>query len=396
MTSHSERVHALLSASGAERWLACPPSARLTEGMQDSSSDYADEGEAAHEYAEMCLRRRLTVLKKAQRDALDAEIEFFKGNSFYGDEMERSITDYMVYVEELVADAMGRSDMRVLLEQRLDYSAWVPEGFGTGDVVIMAGDLLDVVDLKYGVGIAVNAVNNPQMRLYALGAIEEHDWLYGFKQVRMTIYQPRRDSVTSETISVEELLAWGESIKPKAAMAFAGEGEFVNGEHCKWCAVKATCAARRSNNMAVMAYGLGDPRLISLDDISSLLHIAPELQRWAKDVQEFAQTQAAAGVSIPGWKLVTGKGKRAIPDKAAAIAALKAAEIQVDKYLKPQELRGITELEKGLGRAQFKELLGDLVVKPPGAPTLAPESDPRESIEGAKDAFANTNLEDDQ
>lgn len=396
--AHAERAHALLSASGAHRWMVCTPSARLEEKLPESTSSYADEGTAAHEYAEMRLRRRLTVLNKAERDALDNAIEEFKqSNAYYGAEMEDAITAYVEYVEERWHAAKARTrDATVLLEAKLDYSDWVPEGRGTGDVVIIADELLEVIDLKYGKGVPVSAVGNPQTRLYGLGALAEHGFLYNIRDIAMTIVQIRLDRITTETMPVEELITWAETeVRPAADKAWAGEGDHVPGEHCKFCKVKATCRARKDASMAILDYEFRDPALLTNEEIGQALHIIAQAVEWAKDVQEYAQAQAAAGHRIPGWKLVEGVSRRKLTDEVTAMARLLEAGYSEDKIIKPRELIALGQLEtKVVGKKKFTELLGDLVEKPPGKPALVPETDPRPEYNETRIEFENINLED--
>lgn len=394
--AHAERAHALLSASKAEQWINCPPSARLQEGIPDRRSEYADEGTTAHELAEVKLRRRLLPCNSKQREELDKRLKQIQSSQYYSAEMENHIQEYVEFVCERYMEAFKRSeDAVVLLEERLDFSEWVPEGYGTGDVVLISDGVLEVIDLKYGKGIPVSAIGNPQIRLYALGAWTAHSWLYSIHEVRMTIVQPRLDSISSDTMQLDELLEWAETVvKPAAQQAYEGKGAFKPGDHCRWCLVKGNCRARAEANMEALAYEFQDPALLSLEEIGSILFIAEKLQEWAKDVQNYAYEQALKGEKIPQWKLVEGRSNRVITDKDAAIAALKAAGVESDKYLKPQELYGIGELEKRLGKKMFKELLGEFVEKPPGKPVLVPESDKRPELNSIEHEFANIEMED--
>lgn len=388
---HAERAHALLGASKASQWINCPPSARLQESIPDQRSVYADEGTAAHELSENKLRRRILPCDSKERKRLDKELEKMKQSEYYGPEMENATNDYVEVVEERFMAAKSRSkDALVLLEERLDYSAWVPDGFGTGDVVLIADGVMEIIDLKYGKGVPVSAIGNPQMRIYALGAYDAYGFLYDINEIHMTIVQPRLDSVSTDTIQVDELLEWAETVvKPAAALADAGEGEFQAGDHCRWCKVKGNCRARADANMAALTYEFKDPVLLSLDEVSSILFIADQLRAWAKDVKEYAFDQAKNGQAIPSWKLVEGRSNRAITDKDAAKAALAAAQLDVAKYLKPQELLGIGDLEKKIGKKELGELIGDLIIKPQGKPVLVPDSDPRAEINSVENDFAD-------
>lgn len=394
---HAERAHALLGASSAERWINCPPSARLCEKVEDKGSEYANEGTAAHEYSEMLLRRRLTVLKAKERKELDKQIENFKAsNQYYNTEMEHAVQEYVEKVEERYFEAKARSaDAVVQLEDRVDFSQWVPDGFGTGDVVLISDKVLEIIDLKYGKGVPVSAIRNPQLRLYGLGAWSNWNYLYDIEEIRMTIVQPRLDSISTDSIKLDELLDWAETVvKPAAAMADAGEGEFKPGEHCRWCNVKATCRARADENMAALAYEFQDPALLSLDELGSILYIAQQLKTWASDLEGYAYDQAVSGNPIPQWKLVEGRSNRKITDTEAAKAKLIEAGFDEKVILKPQELLGITDLEtKVVGKKRFKEILGGLVLKPQGKPALVPESDPRPEISSVENDFENENFD---
>ena len=391
MQEHASRKHALLSASGASRWINCPPSARLTEGMADKWSAYADEGTAAHEYAEIKLTRRLTKCNSADRERLDKQAEALKTNRYYNAEMEACIQQYADLVEERFLEARSRSDSEdatVLLEAKLDLTEWVPDGFGTSDVTIISDGVLEVIDLKYGKGVPVSAINNSQLRLYALGALAEFGWMYDIHMVRMTIIQPRLDSVSTDEISVEELNEWAESVvKPAASLAYAGEGEYKAGDHCRWCLAKGNCRARADENLKAIAYEFQEPALLSNEEIGPILHIAGQLQSWVKDVQEYALEQALRGEKIPQWKLVEGKSKRFITDTKKAAALLTEAGYSEDKLYKPRELRAMTALEKAVGKKNFAGILGDLITKQAGKPTLVAETDSRPGLNSAEADF---------
>ncbi|WP_342416247.1 DUF2800 domain-containing protein [Paenibacillus sp. FSL R10-2782] len=391
---HAERAHALLGASKASQWINCPPSARLQESVPDKRSAYADEGTAAHELSEIKLRRRILPCDSKERKRLDKELTKIKASEYYNPEMENATDDYVEVVEERFMAAKARSaDALVLLEERLDYTAWVPDGFGTGDVVLIADGVMEIIDLKYGKGVPVSAIGNPQMRIYALGAYDAYSYLYDIHEIHMTIVQPRLDSVSTDSIQVDELLEWAETVvRPAAALAFAGEGDFTAGDHCRWCKVKGKCRARADANMAALAHEFKDPALLSLDEVSSILFIADQLSTWAKDVKDYAFDQAKNGQAIPAWKLVEGRSNRAITDKEAAKAAMIAAEIDADKYLKPQELLGIGDLEKRIGKKELTALIGGFIIKPAGKPVLVPETDKRPGLNSVDADFANENF----
>jgi len=388
--------HALLGASKAGQWINCPPSARLQESIPETRSEYADEGTLAHELAEIKLRSRVTKCNSKQRKALVERYEKIKANSFYGQEMEQAVQGYVELVEERYIAARARtSDAVILLEEHLDYSEWVSEGFGTGDVVLIADGVLEVIDLKYGKGVPVSAYKNPQTRLYGLGAWAGYNYLYSIEEVHMTIIQPRLDSVSTDIMPINELLEWAESVvRPAAVLAFAGEGEFCAGDHCRWCKVKGNCRARADENMKALAYEFKDPALMSNEEIGSILFITEQLKVWANDVQEYAFNQALNGNPIPQWKLISGKSNRAFTDTDAVKAKLLEAGYEETKIFKPQVLVALGELEKKiLGKKIFNELLGELVVKPPGKPSLVPETDPRPELNSVEGDFAGVDID---
>jgi Protein of unknown function (DUF2800) len=394
--AHAERAHALLGASGADRWINCPPSARLGERIADKRSEYADEGTAAHELSELKLKRRIFPCNSKVRAKLEAAVQHFTGtNEYYNAEMENAVQRYVEVVEERFMEAKARSsDAAVMLEERLDFTEWVPEGYGTGDVVLIADGVLEIIDLKYGKGVPVGAVGNPQLRLYALGAWSAYNWMFDIKEVRMTIVQPRLDSVSTDIVAVDDLLQWAENVvKPAASLAFAGEGEFNPGSHCRWCKVKGNCRARADENMKALAHEFKDPSLLSLEEIGATLIIAEQLQAWAKDITEYAFEQAKSGNRIPHWKLVEGRSNRTITDKDAAWFAFEAAKLESDKFLKPRELYGIGELEKRIGKKDLEKLIGGLIIKPPGKPVLVPETDPRSELNSLEDEFSGVEFE---
>lgn len=384
--AHANRAHAVLSASGSHRWLVCTPSAKLEQEFPDSTSEYAEEGTLAHELAELHLREELGFISSLKAVS---ELQKLKERQFYSREMEEHIKTYVDFAIERINNARARTpDALILLEQKLDFSHWVPDGFGTGDLVIIADGWLEICDLKYGKGVPVSAVENTQMRLYALGAIHQFGDLYEIENVRMTIVQPRLDSISTDEITAEELLKWAnEYVKPRAEMAMRGEGEFVPGEHCRFCRARYTCRARAEWNLELAKYDFREPELLSDDEIAVVLAKAEELQKWVADIQEYALDQAVNhGKKWPGWKLVEGRSNRKYVDEAAVAQTLLAEGYREDAIFE-KKLLGISAMEKLLGKKRFGELLGDLVVKPPGKPTLVPESDKRPEISSIESAI---------
>lgn len=394
--NHSERSHALLSASQAERWLNCPPSARLQEGIPDKPSEYAAEGTAAHELAEASIKLSVVPnLPEEEFEAAERQRKRIKAGKYYNAEMEQAISSYVDYVCDQYFQARNRSqDTVIMVEQKLDFSEWVPEGFGTGDVVIISDGVLEIIDLKYGKGVPVKAEGNPQMRLYALGAWAAYNWLYDIQEVQMTIVQPRLDSINTASMTIEELLEWGEKVKPIAQLAWEGKGEFKAGSHCRWCKVKATCRARAEEIMKALQYEFQDPALLSDEEIGSILFIADQLRAWAKDVEEYAMERALQGARIPQWKLVEGKSNRMVTDPEALIDRLVKAGYKKEQITETK-LVGLSKLEKIVPKRRLAELAGELIVKPPGKPVLVPETDSRPELNSLEHDFQNIDFKED-
>ena len=372
--------HALLSASSSHRWLNCPPSARLCEGYDDKGSNFAAEGSDAHSLCEYKLRKALGMEAKDPTEDL----------TWYDAEMEESASGYAAFVMELVAEAKKTcSDPVVLIEQRLDYSKYVQSGFGTGDCVLISDGTLHIVDFKYGRGVLVEAEDNPQMKLYALGALEIFDCLYDIDTVSMTIYQPRRANVSTFTLSRQELLDWAETVLvPTAELAYAGDGEYHCGEWCQFCKAKADCRERARANMELARYEFRQPPLLTDEEVEEILGKLDSLMDWASDIKDYALQAAISGKHWSGYKLVEGRANRRYTDENAVVAAVKAAGY--DPYDEPK-LLGVTAMTTLLGRKQFNDILGGLITKPQGKPTLVPESDKRPAMTTILDDFKEEN-----
>lgn len=361
-------AHAILSASGSSRWLHCTPSARLERKFPDASSPYAEEGTRAHAYAE----RFLNLFLKTGKTSVA-----IKDNA----EMQEAVQIYVNICVEKINEARTASpDAQIKVEQRLDFSRWVPEGFGTGDMVMVSDKYFEIVDLKYGKGVPVSAINNSQMRLYALGMYESFGYLYGADEVRMTIVQPRLDSVSTETISVDDLLAWGEEVKKKAKIAFKGEGEFCAGGHCRFCKARNTCRAHAEYELKNVKEDLQTSELEDFE-ISDILLRAKGIKTWLDGLEAYALGKALDGYDWPGMKLVEGRSNRKITDDAIAANNLLNAGFGADEIYKPRALRSITDLEKLCGKKMFGELMAGVVEKPPGKPTLVSADDKRQALE---------------
>lgn len=372
-------THARLSASGAHRWMACTPSVALEERFPDKGSEYAAEGTLAHSMAELIIRYNNGEITKK---TFSTRMNKIRKDELYSKEMEDYIVEYTQTVWEIFNEVKAECpDAQLLPEQRLDFSEYVPDGFGTGDVVIIADDMVQVIDLKYGKGVGVSAVGNPQLRLYGIGAYLEHSMLYDIQRVKETIIQPRLENVSTEELTVEELMEWADTeVRPKAELAIAGEGEFVPGDHCRFCKAKAVCRARTDENLALMKMDFRDPDILEEWEIGEVLQRAEELNDWAKDVKDYAFDQALNhGVKFEGWKLVEGRSNRKYLDEDKVKEALIEAGYSQDKITETKIL-GITAMEKEIGKKSFGEILSELVVKPEGKPVLVPETDKRPEL----------------
>ena len=369
--------HALLSASSSHRWLNCPPSARLCEGYEDKSSEYAQEGTDAHS---LCEHKLKSALGMESADPTE-------GLSFYSEEMEQCACDYAIYVMELVAEAKKIcKDPVVLIEQRLDFSRFVQEGFGTGDCVIIADGTLYIVDYKHGKGVEVSAVDNPQMMLYALGALELFDGIYDIDTVQMAIFQPRRDNVSVCVMAKDDLLSWANGeLAEKAKLAYDGEGEFACGDWCRFCKAKSACRKRAEYNLEMAKYDFAMPATLEDAEIVAILARTDELSVWAADVKEFALQQALSGIKYDGYKVVEGRSNRRYTDEAAVAEAVKKAGFNPYE----EKLLGITAMTAALGKKRFADIIekAGLTEKPQGKPALVPESDKRPPMNTAQEDF---------
>lgn len=389
--------HALLSASSAARWLHCTAAPRFEEQFPENTSEYAEEGRLAHAICELkVIKHFITQIKPR---TYTSRLKKLKENPLYQDEMDKTSD---LYLEHLTERAMQyNAKPNVAAEVQVDFAEYVPEGFGTCDCIMIGGDTLSITDYKHGKGVPVSAENNPQMRLYALGALKRYKPVYGgsIKKVCMTIDQPRiQTEPSSETITVEDLLAWGESIKPVAAKAYMGLGAFFPGEHCRFCRGKAKCKARADQNTALEEFKDCVPQnaekpplfgqgVLTDAEIGDLLVRGQELVKWYKDLEEYALGTILKGGTIPGWKAVAGRSNRTFTDTEAALNAAVAAGYDKSLLydLKPKTL---TELEKLMGKTEFADKLGSFVVKPIGKPTLALLTDKREAYNPAAADFA--------
>lgn len=388
-------LHATLSASGAKRWMSCPPSARLEERLRgifgEKSTPFAEEGTKAHSLAELKLLREKGRL--GEGDGIN-DFNYDLRRKALGDipkEMDEA-TDYYaeIIIEKFLTARQSCPDAQLKLEQRLDFSRWVPDGFGTGDAVIVSEELLEVCDLKYGKGVPVFAENNPQARCYGLGALHCYGVLYGFKHVRNTIIQPRLDSVTEEMLTTDELLQWAETeLKPAAELAWKGKGEFNPGDHCKFCAARAICYARATKAMTIFKHGFETPGVIPDDAIPEILAVADTAIDWIKDLQAYALSQALRGQEWPGYKLVRGKRPpRKWVDEEEAKHQLIRAGYEPEVYTETK-FKSPSNIEKLVGKQAFEAIFATLVTQGDGALTLVPESDKRTEFTSAEADFSD-------
>lgn len=377
-------IHARLSASGAKKWINCPGSIQLEENFEDKPSQFAEEGTNAHALGEAKIR---LATKEYNRTKYHNAIR----NLEITEDMEDYAESYKNYVIERYNSALQKTpDAILMLEQRLDFSKYVPDGFGTGDAVIIAEGKLEIIDLKYGKGVEVSAVDNPQLRLYALGAYEAFDMLYGFDTVEMTIYQPRLDNISSENISVTELLEWGESVKKAAQLANDDSViECVAGKHCDtgFCKARPVCRAYTEERQKMAVYDFKPPAMLTVAEIADIIEQSASLEKWAKLVCDYALEQAYKhGVEYPGYKVVEGRSNRKYSKPDSEVAKILTDNGYQENDILVHKLKGITDIEKLLGKKTFAEVLGSYVVKPPGKPTLVCSEDKRPAINSATQA----------
>ena len=360
--------HAVLSASGSHRWLNCTPSARLELEFENTGSEAAREGTAAHALCEHKLKRALHM--RSRRPASDYD----------SDEMEECTDAYVDFVmEQYEAAKQVCEDPVILIEQRLDFSCYVPDGFGTGDCLIISDDRLHIIDFKYGMGVLVEAEDNPPMKRSALGALAVYGALYDSREVSMTIFQPRRENVSTWTIPVEDLKAWAENeLKPRAKMAYDGEGEYLPGEWCTFCRAAVKCRARAEEKLKLAQTEFRMPPLLTDAEIEDILAVLPDLTKWANEITAYALDAALNhGKEWNGFKVVEGRSVRKYRDEAAVAEAAKEAGY---KDIYRQSLIPLTEMQRLMGKDRFEAILGGLITKAPGKPTLVPKSDRRPAM----------------
>ena len=370
-------AHSILGASAADRWMHCPPSARLTAGMKDEETVFAAEGTAAHAEAEWKVKKILKM-RAGKRPS----------SEYWTEEMDECTDGYAEYIQGLVREAKKTcNDPVILIEQHLDFSCYVPSGFGTGDFLLVSEGMLHIVDFKYGRGVPVYADHNPQMMLYSLGALNLFDMLYDITDITMHIYQPRIANISTWSITAEDLYEWAEKeLKPKAELADKGEGEFTPGSWCRFCKARNQCRARADSFLELAKYEFQPPVLLTDEEIAEVMAKAEELSQWVNDVMAYATAAAIEdGAHFDGFKVVEGRSVRKFTDTKAVEQAAKDAGY-TDIYSK--SLITLTAFEKLMGKDTFQEVLGPYVTKPKGKLTLVPVTDKRPEV------FVNT-VQDD-
>lgn len=364
-------AHAVLAASASKRWLTCPPSARLEEAMPKSTSAFAEEGRLAHRISELKLLFTLGVTDLAEMPDYDKE-------------MDEYTNVYVNYICKLQAET-GNEIFRI--EQQFDLKDYIPGGFGTSDFSSVGSEYLDVVDLKYGKGVFVKVENNPQFMIYALGVYQLYGWMYEPKTVRMHVVQPRMDNIGTWEIPTEELLRWGDEVlRPAAMTAYMGRGEFTPSDECQFCKAKAVCRARAENFTALEDFGNTLPPLLSDEEVGAILVKATGLASWVKDLEKYTLAACLMGNTVPGWKAVAGRSVRAFSDPDKAFKALIEGGI-AEPLLYERKPLSLAAAEKVVGKKDFEKLVGEYIIKPPGAPTLASADDKREAITGGTTAI---------
>ena len=368
LNNHKDRAHAVLSASSSSRWLECPPSAMVATKYPQADNAYTREGTLAHEVAEAVVRGGPAVLAAG----------------VYTPEMFDHANAYRDFVQELVRD----DSATILLEQRLDFSPWVPDGFGTGDCIIIQEDTLTIIDYKYGQGVAVDAEDNPQMKLYGLGAFHEFGDIYDIQEVAVHIYQPRMNNISVEALLVSGLLAWGEEVKPIAALAAEGKGEACAGEHCRFCPHAGSCPTLSATCLKFVNIHGGSAAVPTLTPwmVADILKSEPMISAWLNAVKDRALATLLSGEEIPGYKVVEGRGSREWSKDLHVCDALCRAGYAPEQYMTKPTLLTPYQMEKALGKKKVAELVGSLIVSKPGNPTVAPESDKRKPFDRLAEA----------
>ena len=396
---HSERKHALLSASGAHRWLACTPSAKLEDQFPDTESEAAAEGTLAHELAEMKVRNYFFPKELGKRK-LNSAVKKLSESGLWKDEMQGYTDDYLDYIKTTALSLKSMPSVRI--EQRVyfkEYTLADPEdeieGSGIADCILLYGDTVHVIDFKYGKGVPVSAEENPQLMLYALGAYQAYRMLYPISKAKLTIVQPRLDSISEWGCPVDDLLKFGEYVKERAALAVKGEGDYSPGKDvCRFCRASAQCRARAEENVRLAFFTDKLPPLISNEEVGQYLEKGEDVAKWLEKLKEYALKECLVGKAVPGWKAVEGKGGREWADIDKAFDILTKSGLAPEEMLWERKPLTAPQTEKLIGKKDFQESVGEFVIKKPGKPALVKESDKRPAITNkvtAAEAFQTSN-----
>ena len=383
MINHSERAHAVLSASGADKWLNCPPSARLEESYPDTSSPYAKEGTLAHEIAE--FKARNYFIETLPKRTFTSKLNKFKKDELYQNEMDEYTESYLEYIKEVAMKYPSKP--YIALEKKIDFSKYVPDGYGTCDCILIHGNDMHIIDFKYGKGVQVSAENNSQLMLYALGALEAYSMLYQIETLHLSIFQPRLDNISCFEISAANLLSWAVGdVEPKAKLAYDGIGDFKAGEHYRFCKAQAQCRAKAESIISVFPVK-EEPALLTDDEIGLILAKAKELVSWSNAVEDYALNAILSGKEIQGWKAVEGRSVRVFSDADKAFEKIVESGTPEEMLYERKPL-SLSQIEKLLGKKEFESIVSSFVIKPQGKPTLAPSDDKRPVFNKA-DVFEN-------
>ena len=379
-------AHALLGPSSAARWIACPPSVKLCEQFEDVESEYAKEGSLAHEIAELKVRKLIDPGLTSRK--FTTSMKKLKDKELYQEEMQGYTDEYVEFIQEQMYSYSTTPHTAV--EQKVDFSQYVPDGFGTADCILIADDTLHIIDFKYGKGVPVNVENNAQLLLYALGAYLAYEMIFPIEHIKMSIVQPRLNNIDTWECSLDYLLEFAKIAQEKAAMALKGEGDFNCGEHCKFCKAKAVCRERANANLELAKYEFKAADQLTLEEIGQILEKAKDLAKWADDLKDYALSESLKGNEVPGWKAVNGRGSRSFTNTDEAIKVLVNNGI-AEELLFERKYLTLAQMEKTVGKKEFNNLVGDLIVMNVGKPTLVEISDKREAITNkikAEDEFS--------
>ena len=379
-------AHALLGPSSAARWIACPPSVKLCEQFEDVESEYAKEGSLAHEIAELKVRKLIDPGLTSRK--FTAAMKKLKDKELYREEMQGYTDEYVEFIQEQMYSHLVTPHIAV--EQRVDFSQYVPDGFGTADCILIANDTLHIIDFKYGKGVPVSVENNAQLLLYALGAYLAYEMIFPIEHIKMSIVQPRLAIIDTWECSLNYLLSFAKIAQEKATMALKGEGDFNCGEHCKFCKAKAVCRERANANLEFAKYEFKAADQLTLEEIGQILEKAKDLAKWADDLKDYALSESLKGNEVPGWKAVNGRGSRSFKNTDEAIKVLVDNGI-AEELLFERKYLTLAQIEKTVGKKEFNNLVGDLIVMNVGKPTLVEISDKREAITNrikAEDEFS--------